>query len=563
MAYYASNPMPVMQASFTAVLRGEMGLHPSMPRDPRCVFAWAPFSKLKDRGALLRSSKNTMQCSSYYARSGLVHKDKLHAMLQGAGSQLALPTVPIAVPATPQEDDCKLARPSTASTQSFDHDPRIRDSVDSAWLELSAAVEALGCADNSATAAQSPSAAPVALECAVLKHSRTNNAFDVHIVTSPAETHRVLLQALARQASGEAPAPVSGTWCLQQHCPRMLLVDGCKWTVRANMLCVGRLAVFLHEHVVCHVASVPLQPISPAEGASPLPPPEQHITNHSVQHALPTYRRHLHTLLLSDLLEQASSGSRAFSCFNETIEPQSPLAQSGHPAGTTSDVEMPFVPSLPRAMATLADALADTVQAVFQPGTARWFMPTRNNFEVFGVDLMPCVTQCGDLAWRVLEVNEGPALEALAMPPLNRDIVRDTVGCVTAAWINDLQHVEHTCGEGEHLNSAEHAPLSPRPAVEVTTGGEADPTACTLQRVKWSEQHSGGHGTGAASEPASGELPSKGAEGGWRLVAHLCQAAVPHTGNLTAILQDTAVTQSFKQHISRIRGQLAADSKEH
>ena len=583
MAYYGSNPMPVTQDSLTAVLCGGLGLTPSMPRDGRCVFAWAPYSKLKDRGALLRASQGSMQCSSYYARSGLVHKDKLHAMLQANGSALALPTVQIELPAetsslpaaTASAEDTGVASRYDANSQRELYDQSsnlIADAVESAWNRLEETVAGLESAEISSTAqpvtGSTAAAAPPPLQCAVLKHSRTNNAFDVHIVASAAQACAVLKSALARQASGEAPAPVSGAWCLQQHCPDMLLVDGCKWTVRVNMLCVGRLAVFLHEHVVCHVASQPLQRLQPVHPhASPPPPPAaQHITNHSVQHCLPSYDRSLHTVLLADLLQSTRQGQRTFSCLHSPVQGTPvPKTTSESAAGSVVATSSPAVrdipqPSLQQAMASLGTALAGTVDSVFRRGKARWFMPTRNNFEVFGVDLLPCVSQSGALAWRVLEVNEGPALEALAMPPLNRDIVRDTVALVTHPWLHRL------CAPGGENQSvtAVGASASADQAAGAAEGGgtAAEGGGYELRLAPWlTEQH------GCMNPSPASPVERKGVQGGWLLVARTAgSGSEPLTTPASASAEETAVTQlgitdSLAQYMDTVRALLDADGE--
>ena len=353
MAYFAYSPMPAMQKHLREAFGVDQGLQLSTPRDRRCLFAWAPFSRLKRSGALHRSLQGSLVASSYLVHTTLVHKDRLQAALAQLQSPAGLATVPLPPSTTP----------AASGTGGSDH----HDAAHAAWTELA---KQLGAPPSSA----------------ILKHSRTNNAFNVSVVTSPEQL------AAALEGAGSEP---SGCWLLQQYAPRPLLADGCKWTARVNVLCVGRLVVCVHEAVVVHVAGVAWDESTTSAA--------QHITNHSLQSTMPGYSRKRQTKLLSELVEGRSVKVRG-----------KPLA-------------------LDSAMRGVASAVQDVWAAACLPGGAKGFMPQKGAFEVFGVDLLPCLSEGEEgVRWCVLEVNEGPALEALALPSLNRSIVQDTVQLLTS-----------------------------------------------------------------------------------------------------------------------------------
>jgi len=255
----------------------------------------------------------------------------------------------------------------------------------------------------------------------VVKQPATNNALGVHVVSGGLPALLLALRelhALPPSASDDGPPPhtcrradggsgcadggsgdgassgtTSGTTSgmregivIQPYAGNLCTIGGAKFHLRVNVLAAGAAHVFMHHHVMCHVATAPY--VRGDWGSRAV-----HITNHCVQRAAPGYDAARHTLDLTAVVVGSMDG--------------------GCGCG-----------------ALLRARIAAVVRAVFAAATtgrrtsgARLpFLPARNAFEHYGFDFL--VTRGGHPC--LLEVNAGPALEGLAAPAVCAAVVEDT-----------------------------------------------------------------------------------------------------------------------------------------
>jgi hypothetical protein len=202
-----------------------------------------------------------------------------------------------------------------------------------------------------------------------------------------------------------------GWWTLQRMVATPVLLgapggggEGHKFTVRVNVLCVGRLAVYVHRDAsLLHVAA---DPYVARDWSNRF----VHITNNSVQRSNPRYDPLLHTIPLPDADDAiAARGLR--------LPDGSPVPGSDAPG------------ALFRAVCECTAAL---FAAVLTARNAE-FWPIPNAFEVFGVDVLFDGALDRPV---VLEVNEGPALGSLARPESTQRIVEDIWRCAVDPWLH-------------------------------------------------------------------------------------------------------------------------------
>lgn len=339
-----------------------------------------------------------MLVSSHYGRSGLIRKDLMAKLLAGPSeppSSAEGAAVAAGVDAPPAPSPAGVAPVTGSRSASTPLDAEIARAAHAATVEVLTA--ALDAGDAAAVAA-----VRAAMEARggtwVLKAAGVNNALGVRVCTAESFEGRLREVVDGGVAGGGAGGAEDGLTrvVVQRYIERPLLAGGRKFHMRVNVLARGFLEVFVHRAVVAHVATEPY--VAGDWGNKWV-----HITNNSVQRAHPDFDASTSTLMLDELLAtvDASGG-----------------ADGGAPSRTPEGL-----------FAQLCELVAGTFACL--KGKRKWFLPLPNSFELYGFDVML------DDAWRawLLEVNDGPALEAAAKPDLCATVVRDTVEMVLDPWL--------------------------------------------------------------------------------------------------------------------------------
>jgi hypothetical protein len=348
---------------------------------------WLPYSRVP--WASVTSSEQPPLCAAYPVRTALVRKDALARTLARATGVLA---------------------PLSFSLQAGSGEAAEEELLE----QLAAAAE------------------PCLGPAWIVKQPAVNNSLGLELVGSSREQQRA---AVRRALSSPGAAAV----LVQQYVQRPLLLQGCKFHCRVNVLCVGACAVYVHRQVVCHVACEPLLAALPAAGFQR----SAHITNHVVQRAHPAYDRQLHTLLLPELLARLQLCSSA-----SQLALQEP-AVFGSLCSSVRRVLQAALAGKRCSWEPLPDAAAGAAAgAASSEGPAAGtrplpFLVLPNCFELFGFDFLlqeeerQGAAAAAAAAGRgvqpvLLEVNGGPALEGLARPELCAAIAKDTVELLLA-----------------------------------------------------------------------------------------------------------------------------------
>ena len=408
------------------------GLVPSTSRDKRCIFQWAPRSRV----TFNRAHSNTLLTSSFFINQGLTHKDRLFAAHSEAGSNISW-----AVPKT-------YTIPPHATADEL--------------IEIVCGIVMQHREDASAsTSTSSPSPTTSGW---ILKQSQVNNALGLVIFQDLEDLVRRL-----EQAQDSSFAKCSTKSVLQEYVVCPLLLNGCKFHLRVNVLVTGgdlstndkaaddnsttvtsgpdssdspdspdspasstssRLQYkphgFVHRDIVAHVAT---ENYIAAEWDNRW----IHVTNHGVQKEHPRYDRSKQTLSLLELETALVNeyGKQWLGCSEHFLK---------------------------QASTVVREVLSTSVE---RPGD---FRPMSNSFELFGFDFLPKALQetlvedtseseeFVPFRLQLLEVNGGPALEGVARPDLCLKIVEDVMKIVVDPFLKKCyKHVE----EVEEVEEAE------------------------------------------------------------------------------------------------------------
>lgn len=461
-AFHAAHTIASALSAVTSCLK-QRGMRQSTARDRQCVLQWVPYTRIKWAQVLA----SQMMASSYYMHSGLARKDILSAVLAGVGARdrgaalgvpshgdsdagdlaPSAPAAPAAAPAgapaaaagtdgTPASAgagadaeaairwaayDGSIAAAANIETLATNLDPRSADDVSRVARLMKHREEGEGVVKPAGAAAGAPltETATGPRAAWVLKAGSVNNALSVRVCTaSNFESYVPHMLEVDEEASGgvvgaspglaggkrAAPAPA---WVVQRYIDRPLLVDGRKFHLRVNVLARGFCEVFVHREVIAHVACE-------AYVAGDWGNQWVHITNHGVQRGHPTYDPAFNTPTLDQLLVRL------------TATPGIADADAGSSESTTATSRAPT--EAPNLFERICALVADTFAAFRDK--RKYFLPLPNCFELFGFDIML------DDAWRLwlLEINDGPALEAVAMPDACARIVEDTARLVVDPW---------------------------------------------------------------------------------------------------------------------------------
>lgn len=248
LAFHASYTIPAVTKAMVRQLT-RRGLRRSLAKDGSCVVQWAPFTKMNWNRVLAgtyHASASHWQrfsvlildgylcageliSSCYYIHAGLVHKCLLYRVFRLLRSS-AKGDAAAACAAAP----ISLDVPSLACGGN-------NGGCGEAFAEFRSRVHSIGGAW-------------------VLKEGNTNNAIAVHTFD-----HSELDAALAlvssdgdrgftHPESGDSKGGKPNAWVVQQYVSDVLLLRGCKFHVRVNVLAVGNLRVYVHDDMVFHVA---------------------------------------------------------------------------------------------------------------------------------------------------------------------------------------------------------------------------------------------------------------------------------------------------------------------
>eukprot|EP01138_Halocafeteria_seosinensis_P004243 gb/GECG01004339.1/.p1 GENE.gb/GECG01004339.1/~~gb/GECG01004339.1/.p1 ORF type:complete len:441 (+),score=27.10 gb/GECG01004339.1/:1-1323(+) len=371
---------------------GRVHVRLTLGYDPECVFQWVPFSKINWKRFFEDSD---LVVSSYYIRSALTHKDKLQHMIYNA---------------IHQKETKEEAKNSISGTYWLIDDnfretlqrvyiPTVTLPQDFTTLDARSLEQELGHKGQNTT-------------CYVIKHSRGSNGLDVSFAQGSKELESTLhiIPSLSR---GER----SGSWMLQQCVSDTVLANGRKMSLRVNLVAIGNLCVYVHDEVLCHIASPQYTGLN------------FWVTNHSQNSNGDSVT--LENLFNSYSITNYSDGSwwdpKCQNC--EGIRQECRRIVCSIFAATLSRSEAP---------------------------NSGAFMPMKNCFEVFGLDLLP--KKNGDFS--VLELNDGPALASRAMPELNRRMVKEVLDLTFSPlvlWkITQRRFVEEYQGKVRNSASPSH-----------------------------------------------------------------------------------------------------------
>ncbi len=233
-----------------------------------------------------------------------------------------------------------------------------------------------------------------------------------------------------------------------------------KFSIRANVLAVGRATVLVHSECLIHCATG-------AWRASDWGSAERHISNHSVQRSSAAYDAAVHTMTLQQLGAKMDGGELALWQFRPGTHATGaaggdyqvgpvPWGCCGNGKGAPHVADGSSAASVPPIAARAEEAASEdeaepsgaeqrllglvleAVAALFARASATGFgtewLPQPGCFELFGVDFLP-EWEADKLCLRLLEVNEGPALGALAMPAACARVAEDTWRVVADPWL--------------------------------------------------------------------------------------------------------------------------------
>jgi hypothetical protein len=450
MAFSAASSMPVTQGAVRE--SGRRRLRPSLSTDAFALVQWASFRKI----VWNQVATGRRIASSYFVHRGLASKDHLFLVL-GSPSQ---------VPTGSKQRLRAFFGPPEALTESAVEDCLVCAGVDSSWALRVLQSMGLMRRWTSVLARLDPEAVlawmrETASDVVVVKNPRTNNALGVAFCDSSADSiaraiHCLTKESLAtlteedgsaaasagRAASqGEDGSAVDGSNMVIQRCfvePVLLGPGGgetersfkddplapAKFTLRANVLAVGRASVYLHQDVLVHTSTEGWSPRDWGRLA-------RHVSNHSLQQSQPGYSPAKHTLTLQELASQLAVGDRGLWQWRSSLEgggdTYAPV-EGGH------DV-------VPRLLQQVSECVAALFARASAPQMHTEWLPQLGCFELFGIDFLPEHID-GEWHLRLLEVNEGPALGALARPDRCRAIVEDTWRVCVDSWLRPPDDVE-------------------------------------------------------------------------------------------------------------------------
>ena len=275
----------------------------------------------------------------------------------------------------------------------------------------------------------------------VLKEASTNNALGLRFVS------RAELRALLRPLFMPTPGPAAPIPRLvaERYVVSPLLLEGRKFHLRLNVLAIGRLAVFVHRDVICHVASEPFV-------LDRFDDPFVHVTNNAMQRCHPAYERRRHTVLLHEAVARINKAEAAGAAEGEPYAPLCAAAIFDELCALVHDVFAVLVQGKALAWPPLPGRL-DAAAAPDPALPPSAFLPMAGAFELFGFDVLLStapvtfeagvgthlsgtdgpVASCRQLFPVVLEVNAGPALEGVAWPMMCRRVVGDALELVCGA----------------------------------------------------------------------------------------------------------------------------------
>lgn len=350
------------------------------------------------------------------------------------------------------------------------------------------------------------SPAMVGAAAVVIKHARTNNALAVSFANA---AHGEALEALvaAADAGGEGgaggeaadgaggrresdpategasclgvtargggesrPGPGDDQWVLQRCFDDPALVgagerqgssttaapglsEPVKFTIRVNVLAVGRATVLVHSECLVHCATRGWR-------AADWGNTERHISNHSVQRSNSAYNAAVHTLTLQQLGAKLDSGELALwrtrhdatagsregdyqagpAPWGKPVSDSTKQTRARGDAGTcgTGAAAAGASGEPQEAAKRLLGLVLEAVAALFARASGSGFgtewLPQPGCFELFGLDFLP-EWEDGSMCLRLLEVNEGPALGALAMPAACGRVAEDAWRVIADPWL--------------------------------------------------------------------------------------------------------------------------------
>lgn len=235
----------------------------------------------------------------------------------------------------------------------------------------------------------------------LVKEPMVNNALGLHFARTRTELDVAITASLA----------TARTAVVQELVEDMALVRGAKWHARVNVIAVGSCAVYVHKHVVAHIATEPF-----ARGEDPTARPAAHITNNVVQRRFPAYEREQHTVGLDEFLG-AADVARLVSSFNSVVRAIFDAALAGKRLQWEPLEPVALPPPHARSSDGSDGSDSDSRMA---------FLPLPQSFELFGFDFL--VSHAG--APILLEINGGPALEGGAWPELCVRVADESVGLI-------------------------------------------------------------------------------------------------------------------------------------
>eukprot|EP00948_MAST-09A_sp_MAST-9A-sp1_P000766 g766.t1 len=424
------DPKPCYASSYPIkgtqdIIRDELekkGLRRTLGRDPHCIFQWTKFSSIKWDGVL----QGSCIASSFTNHKGLENKAELTKAINAfcehfeerKETSLKDTTAGGALDFCKYAASLKLSYPKTVIVNSF---TKIENIIKFCFNE------------------NNPKAQWV------VKSSRENNALGVRIVNSP-ETLRTALQGSVYTNDNDVvECAEKNVVVVQEYISRPLLVNHRKFHLRVNVLAIGRLAVFVHRCYVAHVASEPFpildSNVSSSDDDETERPSESsifaHVTNHVIQRSHPSFASELNTYTVPKLMKElVKSGHTAIQEKWNDVNKQIDDIVGGCFLAALFDPK--------RVMSGTSGKKEEVknnkaVAAVTQPrlrSSVRLF-PLVNTFEIFGFDFLieetkrsPAPSSTRPWVVKLLEINEGPALEGHCCPSVCRKIVQDTLQIV-------------------------------------------------------------------------------------------------------------------------------------
>ena len=276
-------------------------------------------------------------------------------------------------------------------------------------------------------AAASRSCAPARATDDRKKGSESNRGENVHVLPGGETGCRDALHAMRRGAGDEA-------WLLQEYIADLMLLDGRKNHLRAHVLALGDLEVFVHQHCLVLPAVAAFTADRGLVGDRFV-----HLSNQSVQRHAPSGRPP-ENLLLTEACARWAEGEG--------------------PPGRGAEAIL-------REVRAQVDAVVADAFAAVRRHAPLGFFPIANSFELFGVDFL----LDRQLRLHLLEVISEPAMDLFQdrLRPLCRELLRDTLSLgLRAAEAGDGEEEE---GEGDAEDAALVTPRFRRVLDEAPAGG--------------------------------------------------------------------------------------------